>query len=78
MDLGSLAKREANARERVLEASQKLASKLHIDAALLELLNRTNRDPRVKGLFQLEAIADILEAVNDAVLPPAEPKKRGK
>ena len=78
MDLGSLARREANARDRVLEASQKLASKLQIDAALLELLNRNNRDPRVKGLFQLEAIADILEAVNDAVLPPAEPKKRGK
>jgi hypothetical protein len=78
MDAGTLGSREIEARNRVLEASQKLASKLHIDAALLELLNRSNRDPRVKALFQLEAIADILEAINDAVLPPAEPKKRGK
>lgn len=79
MHLGTLAAKEQTAREKVLEASQKLASRLNLDTSVIDQLKRTNRDPRVNGLFQLEAVVELLNLVNATLeAEPVKPTKKGK
>lgn len=79
MHLGTLAAKEQTAREQVLEASQKLASRLNLDTSIIDQLKRTTRDPRVNGLYQLEAIVELLNLANLALEnEPVKTTRKGK
>jgi hypothetical protein len=68
------AAREQVAQERLLAAAEILAGRFDLQAQheALAAARRGIRDPLVAGLFQREAIADLLEALLAATEPTAE------
>lgn len=68
------AAREQVAQERLLAAAEQLAGRfgLHAQHEALTAARQGVRDPLVAGLFQREAIADLLEALLAATEPTAE------
>lgn len=67
MDNGTLGAREQTARERATAVAGRLATKLGVEADLVNGLSKTHRDPRYRALFQLEALVPVLEAIETAV-----------
>lgn len=67
MDNGTLGAREQTARERVAAVAGRLATKLGVEADLVNGLSKPHRDPRYKALFRLEALVPVLEAIETAV-----------
>jgi hypothetical protein len=72
MDVGILAGREQIARRRVVELAGQLADQAGVDPTLVEQLAQANhRDPRLRQLFQTEALVPLLEAVVGVNQAPA-------
>lgn len=59
------------ARERIAAAAESLAGKWGLDLDLTGL-HKPHRDPRLRGLFQIEAIAPIIEALDTVQVPVLE------
>ena len=71
MDAGIRAAREQEARERITEAVNTLAGKWGANVSL-DGLNSTHKDPRLRGLFQLEALVPAIESLASFEVPTLE------
>ena len=74
MDPGIRAAREQQARESIAASVESLAKKHDVDLAILDGFNNLHRDPRLRGLFQLEALVPILKTLDEAPEPSALPE----
>lgn len=80
MHIVQMARRNAEAQERILKAACELAEKNNLPDELVEALRVQGNDPPVKALKEREAVANLLEALagHPAETPaedlrPAEP-----
>lgn len=63
-----MAGRQGNALQRITDATEAICADLAITAEL-NLAGITHRDPGVRQLWQVEALADQLEAIAAAITP---------
>lgn len=74
MDLGTLASRNLDARQKITTYAGLLADTLLPDKSLVEALaGATNKDREVANLLQLEAIGNLLEGMNESAAILLEP-----
>ena len=71
MDIASEAKRRAEAMERITVSANVIGDELGLTDLAAALETVSHRIPQYKQLFQLEAVADLLEAVQRKVAPNA-------
>jgi len=73
MDIASEAIRRSKAIDRIAMSAEALGSELGLEQLATAVTSATHRTPAYKQLFQLEAVADLLEAVAREVAPDFMP-----
>lgn len=73
MDIASEAKRRSVALDRIVMSAEAIGSELGLDNLTTTLTTTHHRVPQYKQLFQLEAVADLLEVVAREVAPDYMP-----
>lgn len=71
MDTRIIAERNAQAQQRLLTAAETIAGRLGLLEPLAAAQAARHRDPQLALLFQREALAGLLEAVQAALIEPA-------
>ena len=74
MDIASEAKRRAEAIDRITVSANAIGDKLELSDLSASVAGATHRVPQYKQLFQLEAVADLLEAVQRKIAPDTTPE----
>ncbi len=70
MDTRIIAERNARAQQRLLAAAETIAGRLGLLEPLAAVQAARHRDPQLAVLFQREALADLLESVQAALIAP--------
>lgn len=73
MDVASEAKRRAEALDRIVKSAEAIGSELELSDLATNVATTHHRVPAYKQLFQLEAVAELLEVVAREIAPDYMP-----
>ena len=73
MDIASEAIRRSNALDRIVKSAEAIGSELGLNDLASTLVSTHHRVPQYKQLFQLEAVAELLEVVAREIAPDYMP-----
>lgn len=74
MNIRILAERRAQALKRIEAVAPEIISKLGLDPELEKRLTATSKEREIEAMLRVEAVADMLEAIDAALQSEPEPE----